>query len=267
MQEYGHEYISSNKNQHVQHIRELLAKRASRETHESFIVEGVRLCEEAIHAGYLPRLVMYSEDCSPRGMELVNKAHTAGSKVFCVKKDVLDALSGTESTQGILMAMPMTPLPLPEDLHFIVIIDQLRDPGNLGTILRSSVAAGAQAVLCTPGSVDAWSPKVVRSAMGAHFHLPVLQKEWHEIHALCKKRPHPLTVFLAESEKGTALWQADLKKPIALVIGGEADGASDEVKHGVDALLNIPMPGGFESLNAAVAASIILFEVVRQRNS
>ena len=265
MQEYRHEYITSNKNQHVQHIRELLAKRASRETHESFIIEGVRLSEEAIQAGYMPRLVMYSEDCSPRGMELVNKAHTAGSKVFCVKKEVLDALSGTESTQGILMAMPMQPLLLPEDINFLVILDQLRDPGNLGTILRSSVAAGAQAVLFTPGSVDAWSPKVVRSAMGAHFHLPVHQMEWQAIHAICKK--HHLRILLAESGGGTSLWQADLRQPLALVIGGEAEGASSEVKRGVDENLNIPMPGGFESLNAAVAASILLFEVVRQRNS
>lgn len=267
MQEFGHEHISSNKNQHVQHIRELLAKRASRETHESFIVEGVRLSEEAINAGYQPRLVMYSEDCSPRGMELVNKAHATGSKVFSVKKDVLDALSGTESTQGILMAMPLQSLPLPGELNFVVIVDQLRDPGNFGTLLRSSLAAGAQAVFCTPGSVDAWSPKVVRSAMGAHFHLPVQQLEWKEIHAICKKQGRQLAIFLAESAGGTPLWQANLRQPLALVIGGEADGASAEVKRGVDELLNIPMPGGFESLNAAVAASILLFEVVRQRNS
>ena len=261
------EMITSSKNQHVQHIRELLAKKSSREEHGSFIVEGVRLCEEALKSGSLPRLVFYSEICSARGLELVQQASKAGSKVFFVKHDILDALSDTETTQGLLMVMQTHPLPVPETLDFVLVIDQVRDPGNLGTILRTAVAAGVQAVFSTPGSVDAWSPKVVRSAMGAHFFIPIALKSWDDISSLCKNQQKPLTTFLAESGDGVALWKADLKSPIALVIGGEADGASAEVKAGVDVFINIPMPGGFESLNAAIAASIILFEVVRQRSA
>jgi TrmH family RNA methyltransferase len=261
------EIITSTKNQHVQQIRELLAKKSSREEHSAFVVEGVRLCEEALKSGVPPRLVLYSDECSARGLELVQQAVTAGSKVILVKHDILDALSDTEATQGLLMVMQTHPLPMPESFDFVLVIDQVRDPGNLGTILRTAVAAGAQAVFCTPGSVDAWSPKVVRSAMGAHFHVPIALKSWDDISSLCKLQKKPLTTFLAESGDGTALWKADLKSPIALVIGGEADGASAEVKAGVDAFINIPMPGGFESLNAAVAASIILFEVVRQRRA
>ncbi|MBA4383649.1 MAG: RNA methyltransferase [Anaerolinea sp.] len=260
------ELITSSKNQHVQHIRELLAKKSVREDHSSFVVEGVRLCEEAMKTGIAPRLVVYSDTCSDRGLELVQQASTAGSKVFLVKHDILDALSDTATTQGLLMVMQSHPLPLPETLDFILVVDRVRDPGNLGTILRTAVAAGVQAVFCTPGSVDAWSPKVVRSAMGAHFYVPIELMKWEEILGLCNQQKKPLTTFLAESGDGASLWQADLKKPIALVIGGEAEGASPEVKAGVDALINIPMPGGFESLNAAIAASIILFEVVRQRS-
>lgn len=261
------EMITSNKNQHVQHIRELLAKRSVREEHDSFIVEGVRLCEEALASGIPPRLVFYSETCSARGLELVQQANMAGSRVLQVKHDILEALSDTQTTQGLLMVMPTHPLRLPEALDFVLVIDQVRDPGNLGTILRTAVAAGAQAVFCTPGSVDAWSPKVVRSAMGAHFYVPIELMPWKDIASLCKKQTKPLKTFLAESAEGVSLWKADLKNPFALVIGGEADGASAEVKAGVDAFINIPMPGGFESLNAAVAASIILFEAVRQRNA
>jgi RNA methyltransferase, TrmH family len=260
------EIITSSKNQHVQHIRELLMKKSAREEHGSFIVEGVRLCEEALKSGIPPQWVFYSDACSSRGVELVEQASKTGCKVFLVKHDILDALSDTETTQGLLMVMPTHLLRLPEVLDFVLVIDQVRDPGNLGTILRSAVAAGAQAVFCTPGSVDAWSPKVVRSAMGAHFYLPIVLKKWDEIVEFCKNQKNPLTTFLAESGDGKALWKADLNSPVALVIGGEADGASAEVKAGVDAFVNIPMPGGFESLNAAVAASIILFEVVRQRN-
>jgi len=261
------EMITSSKNQHVQHIRELLAKKTAREEHGSFIVEGVRLCEEALKTGIPPRLVLYSDACSARGLELVQQAGTAGSKVFLVKHDILDVISDTETTQGLLMVMQTHPLHLPGQMDFVLVIDQVRDPGNLGTILRTAVAAGAQAVFCTPGSVDAWSPKVVRSAMGAHFYVPIVLKSWNEIFDLCKSQQQPLTTYLAESAGGTALWKADLKSPIALVVGGEADGASPEVKKAVDGLINIPMPGGFESLNAAVAASIILFEVVRQRSA
>lgn len=261
------EMITSTKNQHVQHIRELLAKKSTREEHDSFIVEGVRLCEEAMISGLPPRLVFYSDACSARGLELVQQASTAGSRVFQVKHDILEALSDTETTQGLLMVMQSHPLSLPDALDFVLVIDQVRDPGNLGTILRTAVAAGAQAVFCTPGSVDAWSPKVVRSAMGAHFYVPIELMAWKDISSMCKKQKKPLTTFLAESAEGVALWKADLKSPFALVIGGEADGASAEVKADVDAFINIPMPGGFESLNAAVAASIILFEAVRQRNA
>jgi RNA methyltransferase, TrmH family len=260
-----HEHITSNKNQHVQHIRELLAKKTTREQSGYFVVEGVRLCEEAINQGVQPKLVMYSKTCSERGIHLVRQAQEAGAKVLSVEANILNTLSDTETAQGLLMVVPDQIKTLPEKLDFVVIVDQLRDPGNFGTILRSAVAAGAQAVFCTPGSVDAWSPKVVRSAMGAHFHIPIVKSTWKEIHKLCKSQEEHLTLFLAESGGGIALWQADLKQPVALVIGGEADGAIPEVKADVDTLLNIPMPGGFESLNAAVAASVILFEVVRQR--
>ena len=257
--------ITSTKNQHVQHIRELLAKKTTREQSGHFIVEGVRLCEEAIQAGVLPQLVLYSNSCSQRGMELVNQARLSGSKILSVAPEVLNALSDTETSQGLLMVVPNQPRQM-SLLNFVIVIDQLRDPGNLGTILRTAVAAGVQAVFCTPGSVDAWSPKVVRSAMGAHFHVPVIVKTWSEIESICKSQNPPLCTCLAESGDGVSLWKADLTKPIALVIGGEAEGASVEIKKSADLFLNIPMPGGFESLNAAVAASIILFEVIRQRN-
>jgi len=265
MQSIAKEIITSSKNQHIQFVRELLAKRSARENSGLFIVEGVRLAEEAVNSAVPARLVLYSEACSERGRELVRQAGLTSDQVYQVKNDVLAALSDTETSQGLLMVMPVSPIGLPKVVDFLLVIDQVRDPGNLGTILRSAVAAGVQGVYCTPGSVDVWSPKVVRSAMGAHFHLPILGAGWEEVLAYCKEQPAALTIFLAESGGGTSLWQADLKKPLALVIGGEAEGATQQVKQGVDVFLNIPMPGGFESLNAAVAASILMFEVVRQR--
>jgi len=265
MQFTDHELISSSKNQHIKLVRELLARRSAREENALFVVEGVRLAEEALKSAVPARLVLYSDACSERGMDLVRQAGLACDQVYQVKNDVLEALSDTETSQALLMVMPVSPVKMPKSVDFLLVVDQVRDPGNLGTILRSAVAAGVQAVYSTPGSVDAWSPKVVRSAMGAHFHIPILGAGWEDIRAYCRNQPAALTTFLAESGGGVSLWEADLRKPLALVIGGEADGATEQVKQGVDTLLNIPMPGGFESLNAAVAASVILFEVVRQR--
>lgn len=260
-----HDHITSTKNQHVQRIRELLAKRANRESTGLYVIEGVRLCEEAVNSGVRPELTLYSENCSPRGLELMRHAQTLGSRVISVAESVLNSISETETSQGILMVVPASPRALPAEVNFVLVLDQLRDPGNVGTILRTACASGVQAVFCTPGSVDPYSPKVVRAAMGAHFRLPILTQPWNEIRDYCARQKPPLRAILAESGAGSSLWELNLMSPLALVIGGEADGASAEVKASVDELVTIPMPGGFESLNAAAAASILLFEVVRQR--
>jgi TrmH family RNA methyltransferase len=159
------------------------------------------------------------------------------------------------------------PLPIPDAIDFVIIADGIHDPGNLGTLLRTTAAAGAQLLITTPGSVDAFSPKVLRAGMGAHFHLPILDLDWPEIQHLLKDRSPQLRVFLADAGQGASCWETDLRQPCALVIGGEAEGASQAARDRADAGLSIPMPGKSESLNAAAAASILIFEVVRQRAS
>jgi TrmH family RNA methyltransferase len=123
-----------------------------------------------------------------------------------------------------------------------------------------------QVVLLLPGTVDAFAPKVVRSAMGAHFRMPICTLDWTWLDAWRRQVAKPWRIFLAEAENGTPCWQADLAQPLMLVVGGEAEGAGVETLQRVDEKLSIPMPGKFESLNAGVAASILMFEVVRQRS-
>jgi TrmH family RNA methyltransferase len=159
--------------------------------------------------------------------------------------------------------LELTELAIPERLDFLILLDGLRDPGNLGTILRCASAAGAQAVGITPGSVDAFSPKVLRAGMGAHFHLPVLELDWEMITQLV--RQHHLQLFLAAAGQGKPFYEQDLTQPLALVIGGEAAGASQQAYRLAHTPLHIPMPGQAESLNAASAAAVLIFEVVRQR--
>ena len=261
------QFISSTHNARVQQVRALLNQKSARTESGCFVVEGVRLAEEAAASGRLPMEVYFSQAVSERGRQLIVKMEAAGVETFELSESVLESLSATESSQGLLMLMPQSGTTLPVKCDFVLVLDQIRDPGNLGTILRSAAAAGVKAVLLPPGTADAYAPKVVRSGMGAHFRLAIHSAEWPEIIRYCRSQCNPpLKLLLAESGGGKDCWQTDLKAPIALVIGGEADGASQEARQAVDDLIYIPMPGNFESLNAAVAAGILLFEVVRQRS-
>ncbi len=158
--------------------------------------------------------------------------------------------------------LDLLPLPIPAKPTFVLVLDSLRDPGNLGTLLRTAAAAGVQAVFLSPGTTDAFAPKVVRSGMGAHFRLPILSLSWEEISA----RLEGLNTYWADMEGQVSCWEADFKKPLALIVGGEAEGVSVEARQLAGKSVGIPMPGEAESLNAAIAGAILMFEVVRQRN-
>jgi TrmH family RNA methyltransferase len=177
----------------------------------------------------------------------------------------MKAASDTQTSQGILLVLPLQTLPIPEALDFILIADQVRDPGNLGTLLRSAAAAGVQAVFLAEGSVDAFSPKVLRGAMGTHFRLPIHTLNYEDILSQCER--HSLAVLVTAAGEGTPYTDEDLTRPIAIVVGGEAEGAHQTLFERAGGIIHIPMPGGGESLNAGVAGSIVLFEVVIQRNT
>ena len=255
--------ISSVHNPTIKYVRSLQARSKERRSEKAFVIEGVRLLEEAQKSDWETRLVLISEELSGRGMQLVDAFHSQGTKVTVVSPKVMRAVSDTETPQGILAVMGMRSLPIPEILDFILVLDQLRDPGNLGTILRSAAAVCVQAVMLTPGTVDQFSPKVVRGAMGAHFILPVHNADWEQIQSLIENSG--LRSYLAVANRGQVYYQVDYRHPLALILGGEASGAGEPAYQTVESLIQIPMPGGGESLNVSVAAGILLFEVSRQR--
>lgn len=258
--------ITSIQNPKIQQIRGLLSRRKEREEAGAFIAEGVRLLEEACSAGWKPELVLYCQQLSPRGLSLVDQFNKMSCPMEEVSPHIMEALAGTQSPQGILAVFADRTLPLPNHLNCILIVDNLRDPGNLGALLRTALAAKVQAVLLSAGTVDAFAPKIVRAAMGAHFHIPILFMDWEQIHHCCKQQAEPpLQLYLAEANEGVPCWQLDLTQPVGLIIGGEAEGASPQARQSADGLTHIPMPGQSESLNAAVAGSILMFEIVRQR--
>ena len=261
------QFISSPHNVHVQQIRALLNQKSERSETGLFVVEGVRLAEEALAGERMPVQAFFSKAVNERGMLLIESLISAGVEVFELSSPVMENLSATETSQGILLVNKQVEESTLPQTDFALVLDQVRDPGNLGTILRSAAAAGVKVGFLAPGTADAFAPKVVRAGMGAHFRLSIRTATWEEINTYCKETCQPpLKLLLAESGGGEACWQVELRSALALVIGGEADGASAEARQAVDSLITIPMPGQFESLNAAVAAGILLFEVVRQRN-
>jgi TrmH family RNA methyltransferase len=255
--------ITSAQNSKIQLVRSLLGRSKERRQHSALVVEGVRLLEEALAAGWVIRFALYSQALSERGWALLERLSEAGVETEEVAEQLLTSTSDTKSPQGLLAVLELQAFPFPKQPDFILILDEIRDPGNMGNLLRSASAAGVQAVFLTPGSADAFAPKVVRAGMGAHFRLPIHTMEWKDI----REQLLGLKLVLTEMEAPLACWQADLCQGLALIIGGEAEGASQAARQFCNESVFIPMAAGTESLNAAAAGAILLFEVKRQRDT
>ena len=184
---------------------------------------------------------------------------TAGT-VYELGEGVLERVATTEHPQPVLAVVRMRHVTLDvlRAATFVVVGDRIADPGNVGTILRSAEAAGAAGVVLTAGSVDLYSPKVIRSSAGAAFHLPVVTGV-----ALIELRALGLRLLAASSHRGVPYTAADLTVPCALVVGNEAHGLPDDAP--VDGWITIPHRGRAESLNVAMATAVLCFEVARQR--
>jgi len=254
--------ITSAQNSKVKHVRALLGRAKERRQANEFVVEGVRLVEEAADRDWRFEIALYEDSLNARGHLLVERLRSKGVEVEQISQNLMKSLSETETPQGILAVLKLTDLPLLDSPNFLLIPDQIRDPGNLGTLLRTAAATGVQAVLIPPETTDAFAPKVVRSGMGAHFRLPIHSTTWDDI----REQTKGLQIYLADLE-GQSCWETDLRQPLALIIGSEAEGASEQARDVATQKISIPMSGDIESLNAGVAGSVLMFEVVRQRQS
>ena len=253
--------ITSSQNSKLKLVRALMGRAKERREANAFVVEGVRLIEEAVNAGWQFQFALYSDGLSERGKALIETLSAKNIEVDDVAGDLLQKLSDTENPQGILAILENSQLPLPKSPNFILIPDQIRDPGNLGTLLRTAAATGVQAIFLPPETTDVFAPKIVRAGMGAHFRLSIHSLTWEEI----KTQTKDMNIYIADMD-GTSCWETDLLKPLALIIGGEAAGASDEAQRLASQKISIPMAGNVESLNAGVAGSVLMFEVIRQRS-
>ena len=255
--------ITSTSNDKIKLIHALQTQRRAREKEQLFVVEGVRLAEEALHARAAVQLVLHTDTLDPRGRAVINQLARLGASIEAVTPAVMAAVSADQTPPGLLLVLPfLTPkFQLPAPLSFVLVLDRIGDPGNLGAMFRTADAAGVEAVFLAPGTVDAYNPKVVRAAMGAHFHVPLVQVNWETLTA----RLEGMKVWLAEANEGLPYHQVDWRAPSALLIGSEAEGPSQAALQFATGRVHIPMPGRAESLNAAVAAGILMFEVAKQR--
>ena len=246
------ERISSRKNPLLQQVRKLLSSRSERRKQGLFVGDGVKLLEEAVK--YWPGLqtVILTEGVEAEVPE--------GVRVVRVPEDVMASISPMEAPQGALFLAK-----LPEAAEFVpqrgmLILDGIQDPGNIGTILRTADAMDIPVVLLD-GCADPWSWKVVRSTMGAAFRKPVYQATWEEVLTKCRAANIPIGVT-ALSDRAVDIRSADLAG-MALVIGSEGRGVRKEVLENADHELIIPMNPHCESLNAAIAAAIVMWEIRR----
>lgn len=258
------ELITSVSNDKVKYARSL-ARKKERVAAEQFLVEGARLLEEASRVGIVPTLVFFERaaiNSNARVRQLVIALQKQTREVHEVSATVMRALSDTETQQGIAAVLPLPKLPAKPDPQFTLVLDRVRDPGNLGTILRTAWAASVDSVLLAPETADPFNPKVVRAAVGAHFNVPIVVATWQEI----EERLGNVRVYLADAQGELPYTQADWSPPCALIIGGEAEGVGDEARLIAADKISIPMPGNAESLNAAVAAAILMFEARRDKS-
>lgn len=260
--------IYSMSNPYIKHLRNL-ATRRGREKCGEFLIEGLRFVEEALSSARV-RSVIYADRIlqHERGRRLIEVAKCLGINLVPVKDQLLALLADTETPQGVLAVVEQFHWTWDDvlgrtSIPFLLIIDQLRDPGNLGTIIRTAEAAGVSGVVVLKGTVDLYNAKVLRATMGSIFRLPVLTEV--EPAQICWLREQGIKLVVSDLETEHLYDQADYTQPLAIVVGNEAHGCQSELCQIADQIVKIPLAGQVESLNVGVATGILLYEVARQR--
>jgi len=241
-----------------------LKRRKARERQQLFAAEGVRAVEELLRSPLRLRGALVAPQLSdaPRGAALLQALRDHGVELAELPPLDFASAAETDSPQGVL-AIGEIPLATIDGLLLpprarVVVLDGVQDPGNTGTILRTAAALGASAVIAMPGTVDLWNAKVIRSAMGAHFHMPAMSAGWEQLDAL---RRRDGVVLWGADAGGVALDDLPAPGRMALLVGNEGAGLSAEGRARADAIVALPIGALVESLNVAVATGIFLYQL------
>lgn len=258
--------ISSSTNQQVKDIIKLQKQPKYRRSQSLFVAEGLKMLTEAAEKGSLVKIYI-SES-------VIQKKHGSLAKICkeypyeTVSDKIFQQISDTVTTQGILgiVKQPSYNIKsiLEDKRHMWLLLDDIRDPGNLGTIMRTAEGAGMSAVIMGKGTADLFNPKTVRSTMGAIFRMPFIYAD-DITEIIMQIRDNGYNVYGTAMEGSIIYDKADYTKGAGIVIGNEANGIQDKVLECITGSIRIPMEGKLESLNAAVSAAVVMYEAARQR--
>ncbi|CAM9537477.1 unnamed protein product, partial [Heterosigma akashiwo] len=283
--------IESAQNNNLKLIRGLQRTKRKREKQGKIVLEGFKLLKECLDVGLAPSQVLFSSDIvdTSKGVEAIELVERAGAQILVAKDNLVKECCETKNPQGVLSIISKPELHFPQHPSLLLILDNLNDPGNMGTLIRTAASVGVEGVILLGNCCDPWSSKALRSSMGSIFRVPLkhnsnirdFQSEYKSSSAGLMK------IYAADGYQEKKYYDIDWKQPSALIVGSEASGLhpdiraqmancgrggeekrskGDEQEDLVVEGISIPLFNGVESLNAGVAGSIILGEVLRQRN-
>lgn len=253
--------ITSAQNPIIKLVKELMKKKAARKKNGKFVVEGIRAVQE------IPKEIQIEYLLVSDQVEESTYSGIKAKQILVLSDDLFSGISETETPQG-MMAIVNIPELLLETMNIedgpYLILENLQDPGNMGTIIRTAHAFAFKGIFITKGSVDLYSPKVVRSTMSSLFYLPIVKDYSIEEYAEYLRDKQVTLYTTALTDSAQPIQKVGFDKRMALVIGNEGNGVSQYCLEHTDHTMIIPMPGGAESLNASVAAGVCMYEVVRK---
>ncbi len=260
--------ITSKDNEIIKHIKKLKEKKY-RDQYNEFIIEGTKMIEEALEEKAKIKSIIICDDCKNQGAIPSDLMYEI-AKLDCiyVSEKVFNTITDVINPQGI-MAVLEKPVSSENVIDYnneiFLILDNIQDPGNMGTILRTADSLNIKQIIVSKGSADVYNLKVVRSTMGAIFRVKVIETE-NLVKTIKEIKKHKITVYATDLRTDKSIYDIDYNKS-AIIIGNEANGVSEDVLKEASERIKIPMLGKTESLNAAVATSVILYEAYRQMNS
>lgn len=261
--------ITSSKNPLIKEVKSLYKKK-ERKKLGLFIIEGIKIIEEVIDRDYCFKSIIYTDSLldNKDGNKFFSKIKNMKNLIH-VPENIFKEISDTENPQGILALVYIKSSKI-EDLNveennFLLYLDEVQDPGNMGTIIRTADAFNIDGIILRDGCVDPYNPKVVRATMGSIFRIPLYFVD-DGVGEIEKLKQRGMRVYSSSLEDSLDIGEVDFSGKSIVVIGNESNGVSREIYDISDSLIKIPMPGGSESLNAGVAASIIMYEAMKQKD-
>jgi RNA methyltransferase, TrmH family len=261
--------VSSNQNPIIKEVKALKVRK-HREEKQLFFIEGLRFVEDALKERTDIQYVLVSEKFiqSNESNKVMGMIPQDSWKVYELPDKLFKEISDTENPQGIMAVLKMGNFTLDdiikEDNNFLVILETIQDPGNMGTIIRTADAAGAKGIIVSKGSVDLYNPKVLRSTMGSVFHVPIYFSE-NLAEDLLLVKSKGILLYAAHLAGNMNYYEVKDWSNSGIIIGNEANGISSEISDLANTLVKIPMEGRAESLNASIAAGLLIYEVLRWR--